>query len=252
MDMNILICDDNSDVVIQEEFVVEEAMASLKKRSSIRTFTSAKECLAAVKENKKEFSIVFLDIEMPYISGLELGKKIKEINSMIQIIFVTSFEKYSLSAYDVHPFYYVVKPLKMEKVREIVLSVMQYEQAGSVSISDSPKLKVEINRDVIAIPVRGVCYIEKEKNVCNIVTESREYQTYVSLKELEDQIMGLKANELYRCHQSFIVNLRYVQRYESNGFVLENESTVPISRGKRTEAKKKFYDMLREEGEPCG
>ena len=100
MDMNILICDDNSDVVIQEEFVVEEAMASLKKRSSIRTFTSAKECLAAVKENKKEFSIVFLDIEMPYISGLELGKKIKEINSMIQIIFVTSFEKYSLSAYD--------------------------------------------------------------------------------------------------------------------------------------------------------
>ena len=142
--MNILICDDNQDVVIQEEFVVEEALVAIKKRGNIRTFTSAKACLTAVEENKKEYGIIFLDIEMPYISGLELGKKIKEINPMIQIIFVTSFEKYSLSAYEVHPFHYVVKPLKLEKVKEIILSVMQYEKAGGLAVSDCPKIKVEI------------------------------------------------------------------------------------------------------------
>ena len=246
MDMHILICDDNSDAVVQEEFVIEEAMDAIKKHGNIRTFTSAKACLAAVQENKKHYGIVFLDIEMPYISGIELGKKIKEINPMIQIIFVTSFEKYSLSAYDVHPFHYVVKPLKTEKVKEILLSVMQYEKIGSLTISNGSKLKVEINRDIISIPTGSICYIEKEKNICNIVTESREYQTYASLKELEEQIINLKVEGLYRCHQSFIVNLRCVQRYEGSGFVLENEITVPVSRGKRTEAKKKFYDILRE------
>ncbi len=247
--MNILICDDNRDIVVQEEFVIEEAMKVIKKRGKIRTFTSSKACLDAVMKNKNAYGIVFLDIEMPHISGLELGRKIKEINPIIQIIFVTSFEKYSLPAYEAHPFHYIVKQLEMEKVKEILLSVMWYERAGGPAGSDGPRIKVEINRDIISIPPESVCYIEKEKNICNIVTESRVYRTYASLKELENQVMKLKANDLYRCHQSFIVNLRRVQRYESSGFVLDNEITVPISRGKRAEAKKRFYDMLREEEE---
>jgi len=73
--MNILICDDNRDVVVQEEFVIEDAMAAIHKSGDIRTFTSAEACLAAVQENSKAYGIVFLDIEMPHISGMELGKK---------------------------------------------------------------------------------------------------------------------------------------------------------------------------------
>lgn len=160
--MSILICDDNRDIVIQEEFVIEEALIAIKKFSDIRTFTSAKACLEEIENNPKTYSIVFLDIEMPYISGLELGKKIKEINPVIQVVFVTSFEKYSLSAYDIHPFHYVVKPLRVEKVTEILLSIMQYEKKRE-TISDSSKIRVEINRDVILIPVEQIYYIEKEK-----------------------------------------------------------------------------------------
>lgn len=243
--MNILICDDNKDVVVQEEFVIEEALAAIKKRANIKTFTSAKACLDEIEENRKVYGILFLDIEMPYISGLELGKRIKEINPMIQIVFVTSFERYSLSAYEVHPFHYIVKPLRVEKVKEIFLSLIQYEKTGT-SAANSPKIKVEINRDIISIPTEMIQYIEKEKNICKIITESKEQQAYISLKDLENQIRELNITELYRCHQSFIVNLKYVQRYEGSEFVLENGSTIPISRGKKSEAKKRFYDMLRE------
>ena len=87
---------------------------------------------------------------------------------------------------------------------------------------------------------------KKEENICKIITESKEQQAYISLKDLENQIRELNITELYRCHQSFIVNLKYVQRYEGSEFVLENGSTIPISRGKKSEAKKRFYDMLRE------
>lgn len=244
IDMNILICDDNRDIVVQEEFVVEEAMSAIKKNGDIRTFTSAKACLEAVEENPKVYDIVFLDIEMPYISGLELGRKLKEINSRIQIIFVTSFEKYSLTAYEIHPFHYIVKPLRAGKIKEILLSIVQYEKNEGVG-SDSPKIRVETNRDVLLIPINTIYYIEKEKNICNIITDTKEYQIYVSLKELEEQIGKLNAEEMYRCHQSFIVNLKYVQRYEGSGFVLENGNNIPVSRGKRAEAKRRFYDMLR-------
>lgn len=246
--MNILICDDNRDIVVQEEFVIEEAMSAIKKHGNIRTFTSAKECLKAVKENPKTYGIVFLDIEMPYISGLELGKKIKEINPIIQVIFVTSFEKYSLSAYEVHPFHYIVKPLRAEKVKEILLSILQYEKTGETA--NSSKIKVEINRDLILIPTETIHFIEKEKNICNIVTEFKEYQVYISLNDLEEQIMKLNADALYRCHQSFVVNLKYVQKYEGNKFILENGNIIPISRGKKTEARRRFYDMLREVEKP--
>lgn len=229
--------------------MIEEALATIKKHGSIKTFTSSKECLEEIEENKKTYGILFLDIEMPYISGLELGKRIKEINPMIQIVYVTSFERYSLSAYEVHPFHYIVKPLRVEKVKEILLGIIQYEKSKT-SAANSPKIKVEINRDIISIPTESIQYIEKEKNICNIITESKEQQAYISLKDLEDQIGELNATELYRCHQSFIVNLKYVQRYEGREFVLENGSTIPISRGKKTEAKKRFYDMLREDVRP--
>lgn len=242
--MNILICDDNEDIVVQEEFVIEEAISAIKKYGNIKTFTSAKECLETVKKNPKTYGIVFLDIEMPYISGLELGKKIKEINPTIQVIFVTSFEKYSLSAYEVHPFHYIVKPLRVEKVKEILLSILQYEKNGGTD--HGSKLRVEINRDIILIPTESIHFIEKEKNICNIVTESREYQAYISLNDLEEQIRKLNVKVLYRCHQSFIVNLKCVQKYEGNKFILENGNMIPISRGKKTEAKRQFYDMLRE------
>ena len=93
MDMHILICDDNSDAVVQEEFVIEEAMDAIKKHGNIRTFTSAKACLAAVQENKKHYGIVFLDIEMPYISGIEyLLPALKSIHyrHMMYIHFIMS------------------------------------------------------------------------------------------------------------------------------------------------------------------
>jgi DNA-binding LytR/AlgR family response regulator len=249
--MNILICDDNKDVVVQEEFVIEEAMAAIKKCGNIKTFTLAKDCMKHIQENKNAYEIIFLDIEMPYISGIEMAKKIKEINPFIQIIFVTSFEKYSLSAYEAHPFHYVVKPLQTKKVMEILQSVWEYEKAGGVTSFDTPKIKVESNRDIISIPTGAVCYIEKEKNICHIVTKTKEYNTYISLKELENQISDLKVKELYRCHQSFIVNLSCIQSYEGREFVLENGMCIPISRGKRTEAKKRFYDMLREVENIC-
>ena len=242
--MNILICDDNKDIVVQEEFVIEEAMSAIKKHGNIQTFTSAQECLETVKKNPKAYGVIFLDIEMPYISGLELGKKIKEINPIIQVVFVTSFEKYSLSAYEVHPFHYIVKPLRVEKVKEILLSIIQYEK--NEGTDKSLKIRVEINRDIILIPAKSIQFIEKEKNICNIITESREYQAYTSLNDLEEQIAKLNIKELYRCHQSFVVNLKYVQKYEGSKFVLENGNIIPISRGKKAEAKTKFYDMLRE------
>jgi len=242
--MNILICDDNKDIVVQEEFVIEEAMSAIKKHGNIQTFTSAQECLETVKKNPKAYGVIFLDIEMPYISGLELGKKIKEINPIIQVVFVTSFEKYSLSAYEVHPFHYIVKPLRVEKVKEILLSIIQYEK--NEGTDNSLKIRVEINRDIILIPAKSIQFIEKEKNICNIITESREYQAYTSLNDLEEQIAKLNIKELYRCHQSFVVNLKYVQKYEGSKFVLENGNIIPISRGKKAEAKTKFYDMLRE------
>ena len=242
--MNILICDDNKDIVVQEEFVIEEAMSAIKKHGNIQTFTSAQECLETVNKNPKAYGVIFLDIEMPYISGLELGKKIKEINPIIQVVFVTSFEKYSLSAYEVHPFHYIVKPLRVEKVKEILLSIIQYEK--NEGTDNSLKIRVEINRDIILIPAKSIQFIEKEKNICNIITESREYQAYTSLNDLEEQIAKLNIKELYRCHQSFVVNLKYVQKYEGSKFVLENGNIIPISRGKKAEAKTKFYDMLRE------
>lgn len=243
--MNILLCDDNIDVLIQEEFVLDEVFHSIKKKAVIKTTSSSEQCLKMISEDIKFFDIVFLDIEMPEISGLELGRRIKEQNSLIHIIFVTSFECYSLEAYKVHPFYYIIKPLEEKQVREVLRDLLIYEESNNVGKEECSTIQIESNQEIYRIAVKDIIYIEKERNTCKIVTKRKNYNIYMSLKNLEKQLIEMESIDFFRCHQSYIVNMKYIQEYSSTLFTLDDYTCIPISRGYRTEAKSRFYQFLR-------
>ena len=76
--MNILICDDNTEVLIQEEFIVEEAAQKVSKKNTIHTAKTAKDCLKMCEQFPSFYDVLFLDIELPKMSGIELGKIIKK------------------------------------------------------------------------------------------------------------------------------------------------------------------------------
>lgn len=245
--MNILICDDNTEVLIQEEFIVEEAAQKVSKKNTIHTAKTAKDCLKMCEQFPGFYDVLFLDIELPKMSGIELGKLIKKKYPILQIVFVTSFDEYSLSAYDVHPFYYIVKPLVAEAVEKVLWGILDLEKSILGGKQNVPKLKITFNKDILSIPVDQIRYIQKERNQSIFVTKTRNYITYEPLKDLERKISDSNIRNLYRCHQSFIVNLDYVEKFDGDFFLLDSQMCIPISRSKKGTAKELFYRYLRED-----
>lgn len=245
--MNILICEDNTDVLVQEEFVVEEAAQKISKKNVIHTTKTPQECIKMCNKSPGFYDVLFLDIELPKMSGIELGKILKKDYPFLQIVFVTSFDEYSLSAYDVHPFYYIVKPLTVEEVERVLCGIIEFEKNVLSEKHNTLKLHIEFNKDIISIPVNNIIYIQKEKNQSKIVTKSKNYFTYDTLKDLEKEILDLNITNLYRCHQSFIVNFDYIEKFEGDFFLLDSQMCIPISRSKKGTAKKIFYKYLRED-----
>lgn len=245
--MNILICDDNADILIQEEFIVEEAAQNISKKNIIHTVKTAGDCMKICKQSPGFYDVLFLDIELPEMSGIELGKILKKDAPFLQIVFVTSFDEYSLSAYDVHPFYYIVKPLTLEAVEKVLYGIIELEKNILGDKHNVSKLKIEFNKDIISIPTDHIIYIQKEKNQSKIVTKTKKYVTYEALKDLENKIVHANIMNLYRCHQSFIVNFDYIEKFEGDFFLLDNKMQIPISRMKKGTAKKLFYQYLRED-----
>ena len=245
--MNILLCDDNVDVLIQEEFILDAVFSDMKKKAVIKTTTSPERCLKMVNEDTKFFDLVFLDIEMPGISGLELGKRIKEINLLIHIIFLTSYEGYSLVAYKVHPFYYILKPLNEKQVKDVLQDLLIYEENNTVGKEGNSTIQIEANQNIYNIALKDIIYIEKEKNTCMIITKRKNYNVYMSLKHFEQQLLNTGTLDFFRSHQSFIVNMNYVKECSSTFFLLDDDTCIPISRSYRSSAKDRFFRFLRKD-----
>ena len=117
--MKIAICDDNK-LAIRD---ISNSLNSLGfiDPKKIFFFTSATELLNSLEN--RVYDLVFLDIEMPDVNGIDLGKNIKHFNEKTHIVFVTSFPQYVLDAFDCHAYHYLIKPANENKIHKIVNSI---------------------------------------------------------------------------------------------------------------------------------
>lgn len=240
--INIAICDDNSDHLVMQTFLIEKILKENNQLIDIITFTDSKKLLRELENKGNAYDIIFLDIEMPFYNGLELGKEIRDINSFVIIIYITSHTKYVLSSFIARPFDYIMKPIDEDKLRHVLQAAIKYreEQLGINQKNDNVLL-IKKNQTEIAISLEKIQYIEKQGNICIIQTELKQYEVYKTLKKL---ILELP-DYFFLCHQSYIVNLTFVFTYVSEGYQLKNGQLIPVSRRKRDEAKLLFSKVLR-------
>jgi len=164
---------------------------------------------------KDKIDFIFLDIDMPDITGIELAKKL--VNRARFIVFTTAFTKYAVEAFEVDASRYLVKPISKPKFIKTVWDILESEtkkiekskQSGRkfffVSIGDrSQRLKIKKSK---------ILFFESEKNYINIVTEETKYMVYLTMKEVEKDFWGTL---FYRVHRSFFVNAEKVEKVIGN------------------------------------
>ncbi len=217
--------------------------------------TNADEALKLVKA--LEYAILFLDIDMPGKTGLELGALIQQKDNSPHVIFVTAYENFALKAFEVNAVDYILKPFDERRLRQAIDKVIKLEQhrqgtGGPVAIpreaSSTGSRDQEIKIDRIPVEKKGktvlidegqIYYAYTEQDYVFIKTAGERWITRFTLKDLENR---LNEKHFFRSHRCYIVNLRRVKEiipFFNGTYTLivddQEKSEIPVS---RTQAKK--------------
>ncbi len=220
--MHIAICDDSAREI---EHLHRIITANTDGQIPADTFVSSAE-LAKTIQNGTRYDAVFLDIDMPAMSGLELGRLIKTLTPKTMIVFFTSYPQYAVDAFDCEAFHYLLKPVDPIKLTQVLERLRQrYLEQNRFYI-------IKIRNEAIRIPIQDICYIEYCRKHVIYHTEHTDYETVGNLKTVCEE---LRQYGFLQIHQGYLVNMDKISHFDGYDAVLSDGRRVAISVRKRAE-----------------
>ena len=235
MNLNIAICDDDIDEIKLISSLIDRYQIQYNNNIFIDTYTSPDSLLANYTHAGK-YNILFLDVEMPGMNGLELADRIRRLpDKQVKIVFVSNYPEYMQDSFNVQAFHYIKKPLTFERFSDLLERIIsEYED------NNSSKFVFKHEDHSELINMSDILYIETIKgrrDYIKIVTIDGEYEGKGSLSEYEE---SLASESFIAPHRSILVNLNHVKLIYKNELVLDDDSHVPLSRRREKEIRELF------------
>ncbi|MCM1570093.1 MAG: LytTR family DNA-binding domain-containing protein [Roseburia sp.] len=218
MNIKICICDDASEERAFIKTLVEEWSRQSGTSVSVFEFPTAEAFLFEYEDIAPD--VVLLDIEMPGMSGVELAKRLRAGNKLIQIAFITGFSDYIAEGYEVAALHYLLKPVSPEKLFSTLDRALEKQEI------DGRKIVLKTSAETVLLPIYEIRYIEVIKNYITIYAEG-VYTVKKTLKEIEREL----DQRFLRVGRSYIVNLHFVSRVTRTELFLRSGESVPLPRG---------------------
>jgi DNA-binding LytR/AlgR family response regulator len=237
--MRIAICDDEPR---QIEIIKEHLQRVMGEHQySVVEANSGEVLLEIVKEDVPE--LVFLDIEMDKLSGIDTGKTLREMNSDTIIVFVTGFKDFALQAFGLRAFDYVIKPLTKNKFDMLFSDLTKRMHEIKLRKEKNRRLLVKTRSGMVDLPYDEIVFFEKSGHQVVIHTKSHEeIQYYGSFKGLKTD---LAESSFAQCHQGYIVNMDYVSSYRNKSIRLKDDfDQLPVSKSFLRSIKNEIEDRL--------
>ena len=222
-------------IIDDEPYSREEMKHLLKKYSWIEIVgeaSSAEKGLEIILT--KEPDVLFLDIEMPGMSGVDLAETLQKMKHKPEIVFATAYPDYALKAFRVDAIDYLVKPFDENQLDEAVERLKKVAHFETKEETKSlGKLAVQDEDKIVFIEPRDILYISREERETFICTEKKKYTCRLTIKDLETK---LNTYPFFRVHKSYLVQLPYVEElipWGSGVYQLKvhgADEAIPVSR----------------------
>lgn len=225
--LSIAVCDDEVIECCNMAKRIKEIMEEIKMPCIIRQFQSGGELLQTLES----FDVVFLDIIMRELDGMKTAQIFRERASDKILIFVSSSREYVFEAYDVEAFQYLLKPVDDRKLKSVlqkaVLKTESCLQEFIIVSRERQKKKLFLD---------DIYYFEIKGRMVDAHGPEGIFTYYEQMGKLENK---LQDKGFFRCHKSYLVNLKYVDRYNRQEVILENGEKIVI-------AKRRYEQFVRE------
>lgn len=234
--LSIAVCDDEIIECCNMEKRIKKIIEEMKIPCIIRQFRSGGELLQALES----FDIVFLDIMMPEMDGMKTAQLFRKKASDKILIFVSSSREYVFEAYDVEAFQYLLKPVEDRKLKSVlqkaVLKTERRSQEFIIVSSQRQKKKLFLD---------DIYYFEIKGRIVDAHGPEGIFTYYEQMGELENK---LQDKGFFRCHKSYLVNLKYVDGYNRQEAILENGERIVIAKRRYEDFCQEVLKAMRENG----
>lgn len=231
--MKIAICDDEPVFLSHLKALLQKDSFEKEYDLEIKEYDSG-EALIKAYEAAEDFDVLFLDILMKTMDGLETAGRLRSMGCRCLLIFLTSMTEYMQQGYEVRAFRYLLKDQTQQELARVMEAVR-----GEFLTQDYFAFSYE--RNSFRVPKADILYLESKKRLIYLHTcKGETYQFYQKLDELEAQ---LGACGFMRCHKSFLVQERYVTGWREHVLWLEGNIELPVSRAYEKEVNRRL--MLR-------
>lgn len=227
---NIAILDDNRIHLEYTHRIISDYLTSHQIEADVASFQDSGELLAKVSENVS-FDVVFLDIELEEEFGIDVAKQINQLNSSIQIVFLTGHLHYATDIFETQHCYFVLKSELEERI-PAVFDKLQTMMSKEI-------LNIKVKSQHLILEQKEIAYIERDLRVSTIHCDGEDYRVSDKLADLLSQ---LNRQMFIRCHTSYIVNLNHIQQYRRQEIVLDHDIVIPVSRTYQKEVKRSLME----------
>ena len=219
----IIIDDDKLSTKIIAEFVEKTDGLNL-----IGTYESAVDGINYLNgKNAETIDLLFLDIEMPEMTGIDV---LKTLEVLPQVIIYSSQEKYALESYEYNVTDYLLKPVTYPRFLKAINKVKENNEKGEDVTKSTSEIFIKNNSSLVRVKYEDILWIEALENYVVVNTFKDKYTIHFTMKAISDK---MPSDKFVRVHRSFIVNLSKIKVIEDNSVVIKTESgskVIPIGK----------------------
>lgn len=224
--------------VVDDEKEIREYLCGLirkrKPKSRVKSYAAGEELLAA----GERFDIVFMDVKMDGMNGIEAARSLRERQEETVLIFITGIKEYVFDALDLYAFQYLLKPVDEKKFEEVL------DRAEKEAGRKKERREIFIKAKNLTLAEADILYIESRGKKVEIHSARGNIEIYGTMEELGEQL----SESFYRCHRAYIVNMAQIAEYGSDSILLANGDSVYLAKKKYGEFVKTYMWYLQNGG----
>ncbi len=238
MYLNLAICDDDPKIREQLKSYIDDYQIAFDHELLIDLFPDGTSLLTS--KNLSEYSILFLDIEMPILSGIDTARQLrKQLSPTAKIVFISNYPEYMQSSFSVHPYHYLQKPVSHEVIYNTLNSAIQDIEKERYFITITlPDLSVK------TLNINDILFIEADNSRKRITAFHCKDSVFTARRTLIEYEETLRGKQFARCHKSILVNLFHIHYLQNREIILDTGEAIPIGRSYMTDIRNKLSKMI--------